>query len=79
MCPVEVVRASQWQAAILGRLVGGKKRESLKPAAILWARGTLGATLDSDAADAAGIAAYALAQARAKRYCIPRTSRRHLR
>jgi len=69
MCPVIVVRASQWQASILGRL-GGKTRATLKPAAVLWARGTFGVTLDIDTADAAGIAAYALSQARAKRVGI---------
>ena len=66
---IEVVRASQWQSAILGRF-GGKTRAGLKLAAVAWAKGTFGVTLPSDAADAAGLACWALRTARARKLGI---------
>jgi Holliday junction resolvasome RuvABC endonuclease subunit len=56
---VSVVRATEWQSKILGRL-GGKTRDTLKPAAVLWARGAFGVKLSEDEADAAGIAVHLL-------------------
>jgi Holliday junction resolvasome RuvABC endonuclease subunit len=53
--PTELLMATQWQRKILGRF-GGKKREDLKKAAVLWARATFGEVLTTDEADAAGIA-----------------------
>ena len=51
---IRVVRAVEWQTAILGRF-GGKTRAGLKLAAVAWAKGTFGVSLPSDAADAAGV------------------------
>ena len=56
---VELVMATEWQRAILGGF-GGKNREGLKKAAVLWARATFGAVLTEDEADAAGIASHVL-------------------
>ena len=66
---VQVVRASQWQTSILGRF-GGKTRAGLKLAAVAWAKGTFGVSLPSDAADAAGLACFALRTARARKLGI---------
>jgi Holliday junction resolvasome RuvABC endonuclease subunit len=53
------VTAQHWQHRILGRF-GGVRRESLKPAAIMWARATFGVQLTEDEADAAGVSACVL-------------------
>ena len=66
---VQVVRASEWQSSILGRF-GGKTRAGLKLAAIAWAKGTFGVSLPSDAADAAGLACWALRTTRARKLGI---------
>ncbi len=52
---VEIVEimATKWQHKVLGKF-GGKKREDLKKAAVLWARATFGVPLTDDEADAAG-------------------------
>ena len=62
--PVELLRATQWQRTVLGGF-GGKKRDGLKKAAVLWARATFGVPMTGDEADAHGIAACVL---RAKTY-----------
>ena len=56
---VELVMATEWQHSILGSF-GGKNREQLKKAAVLWARATFGVVLAEDEADAAGIATHLL-------------------
>jgi Holliday junction resolvasome RuvABC endonuclease subunit len=66
---IRVVRAVEWQTAILGRF-GGKTRAGLKLAAVAWAKGTFGVSLPSDAADAAGLAVFALRTARARKLGI---------
>ena len=53
--PVELLMATQWQSSVLGRF-GGRKREGLKKAAVLWARATFGVAMTEDEADAHGIA-----------------------
>jgi Holliday junction resolvasome RuvABC endonuclease subunit len=69
---IELIRATEWQSRILGRL-GGKTRDQLKPAAILWARGQFKVRLSEDEADAAGIAVHLLR----KRAWAARTARGH--
>lgn len=58
---VVVVRASEWQAGVLGRF-GGVRRAEKKKAAALWARAMFGRSLTEDEADAAGIAVHVLRQ-----------------
>lgn len=57
--PTRLVSASEWQSKILGRF-GGKKREGLKRAAVLWAKGSFGVEVSEDEADAIGLAVFAL-------------------
>jgi Holliday junction resolvasome RuvABC endonuclease subunit len=59
---VELVRASQWQAAILGRF-GGGKRADRKKAAKIWARAVFDLQLSEDEADAAAVATWAARRA----------------
>lgn len=56
---VVVHRASEWQSKILGRF-GGRTREELKKAVVLWGKATFGVQLPVDAADAAGGATHVL-------------------
>jgi Holliday junction resolvasome RuvABC endonuclease subunit len=55
----EVIRATEWQSRVLGRL-GGRTRDQLKPAAVMWALGQFKVRLREDEADAAGIAVHLL-------------------
>lgn len=55
---VKLVRASQWQAAVLGKF-GGRRREEKKKAALVWARAMFRTVLTIDEADATGLAVWA--------------------
>ena len=55
-----LVRASQWQAAILtGLITTTSKREQRKKAAQMWCKATYGLDLDEDSADGVAIATWA--------------------
>lgn len=59
---VRVVDPTQWRTTVLGPIAGGMKRPQLKAFAMRWCRGVYGVDLPEDAAEAAGLARYALSQ-----------------
>ena len=62
-----LVRASQWQPAILtGLITTHSKREQRKRAARMWCKTTFGVDLSDDESDAAAIATWACRQHRAR-------------
>ena len=64
---VVLVRASQWQSAILRGLINqASKREQRKRAARMWCRATFGLDLEDDEADGLAIATWACRQHRAR-------------
>ena len=58
-CGVELVTASEWQGAVLAGF-GGRRRDGLKKAALIWCRAHLGVPVEQDVADAAGLAVHML-------------------